>query len=438
MLNKSKNYNENYSAKIVKLGASRKHEGADRLLCWNIDFQNVITNLEYNEGDVVIYFPLECAVNKSLISYIDGFQDKTLNKNIEIAGYFNKHARVRAVKLRGEHSQGFILPIDIINEWYKEISGSNIGVAITSECVGQEFDEINTTLICEKYIPKNLHVGTGNGKQIKRPKESKIIEGQFAFHFDTAQLVRNIHKIEPDTLISLSEKFHGTSVVIGNLLCKKSLNLWQKLGKKIGFDINDKQYDLLYSSRKVLKNSDLNPNANHYYKEDIWGIAAKNIYPKLNKGECLYAEIVGYTSENSFIQGPYDYSCSPGEHKLIVYRITQTNVDGNIIELSIPQMRKRCKMLEVEMMKELYYGYAKDKYPEILNSENWKEDFINKLKEEYLEQKCKYCKNDVWAEGIVLRIEGYEIENLKLKSFLFLEHESKQLDKEIISLEEEI
>ena len=33
------------------------------------------------------------------------------------------------------------------------------------------------------------------------------------------------------------------------------------------------EYDYIYSSRKMIKNADLNPDIVHYYDADIWGIA---------------------------------------------------------------------------------------------------------------------------------------------------------------------
>jgi hypothetical protein len=54
--------------------------------------------------------------------------------------------------------------------------------------------------------------------------------------------------------------------------------------------------------------------------------------------------------------------------------------------------------------------------------------FVRMLSAEYLEKRCSYCKNKVPAEGIVLRIEGLDIESYKLKSSAFREYETKMLD----------
>jgi hypothetical protein len=135
MLN-NQSENPNYRAKIVQLSNGKKHSNADKLMCWNIDFQNVITNLDYKDGDVVVYFPVECTINKDLISYIDGFEDKTKNNNPEYKGFFNKHARVRAISLRGEKSQGFVLKSSIFENWLK------LDLTTMHDYIGQEFDSV--------------------------------------------------------------------------------------------------------------------------------------------------------------------------------------------------------------------------------------------------------------------------------------------------------
>lgn len=87
-----------------------------------------------------------------------------------------------------------------------------------------------------------------------------------------------------------------------------------------------------------------------------------------------------------------------------------------------------------------FTGKAKDLYPEIdYESKNWQEDYIEKLESDYNEKDCFMCKNKTPEEGIVLRIEDNltNFEAYKLKSFSFLEKETKMLDKGLVSIEEE-
>src|SRR5690606_4958392 len=103
---------------------------------------------------------------------------------------------------------------------------------------------------------------------------SRMIANQFNFHFDTSHLMKNIHKIKPDDLISISDKHHGTSLIVSKCLVKKKLNLFESLLKKIKVNVVDTNYDYIYASRRVIKNGEF-PGSKHYYKEDIWTDAGK-------------------------------------------------------------------------------------------------------------------------------------------------------------------
>ena len=113
MLQVSKDHNPNYLAKIVKLKGLRKHPNADRLQCVDIDFNTVITGLDAKDGDVYVYFPLECKINKDFLSATNSFRHKELNVDKEKAGFFDDNCRVRAMRLRGEKSMGYINPIHV-------------------------------------------------------------------------------------------------------------------------------------------------------------------------------------------------------------------------------------------------------------------------------------------------------------------------------------
>jgi len=420
----------NYRAKIVQLKEPRKHSGADRLICWNIDFQQVITNLDYKEGDVVIYFPVECCVNKDLISFIDGFEDKTLNKNPENKGFFNKHGRVRAISLRKEKSQGCVLPISVIFAF------------LNKECkyeINQEFDSFNDIVLCKKYIAfiKERNNNIKSDKKVVK-KISRLVENQFRLHNDTENLRRNSEKINPEDFIGIHYKKHGTSFVVGNVLVKKKLKWYEEVLKKLKIDINQTEYDYVYSSRKVVKNEFETQNVNGFYNEDIWGVVKEELVGKILKGYTLYGEIIGFLPSGGAIQGEYDYGCQKGEHKTYIYRITVTNIDGQVIELDDLQIKQYCEKFNL-LYKDtfIYYGKAKDLYPHLDASNHWNEEFVKQLEVDYNEKDCYMCVNKLPEEGIVLRkVNLFDYQAFKLKSARFLEWETKELDKETINIEE--
>ena len=117
MLEISKNANPNYLCKVVQLKNLQKHSNADRLQVVSVDFNNVITGLDAKEGDIYIYFPIESKISKDFLSYTNSFRNKTMNANPEGVGFFEENCRVKAVKLRGEKSMGYIVPARIVEQW---------------------------------------------------------------------------------------------------------------------------------------------------------------------------------------------------------------------------------------------------------------------------------------------------------------------------------
>ena len=248
---------------------------------------------------------------------------------------------------------------------------------------------------------------------------------------------------------------HNTSFVSSKILCKKPLTWSEKILKKLKVNIVDTHYDYVYSSRKVIKNVELTTDPIHYYNTDIWGKAHDVVKHNLLDGMTMYGEIVGFTPEGGAIQKDYDYGYIPnpdlpkeGERLpfpkstfgVYIYRITQTNNSGKVFEFSGKQVQDFCKKNGLNPVPELYYGRAKE-----LLGKNWTyysnpdetfEDWIlRSLKEKYNEKNCYICLNKVPEEGIVVRIEGLDIEAYKVKSNAFYARETAQLDKGEVDIE---
>lgn len=101
MFNIKSSKTSNYLAQVVKISNLRVHPNADRLKITTIQGNDVITGAPLIVGDYCIYFPLECTISKSYLSYSSSFEKKEDNRNSQVKGFFGKHGRVRAVKLRG-------------------------------------------------------------------------------------------------------------------------------------------------------------------------------------------------------------------------------------------------------------------------------------------------------------------------------------------------
>lgn len=130
-----------------------------------------------------------------------------------------------------------------------------------------------------------------------------------------------------------------------------------------------------------------------------------------------------------------------------VYRITRTNDEGHVDEFSWHQVEAYCKKYGLQTVPVLFKGdplkwagfVSKDSYPfnEDITPEFYiQERFSTELADKYLEKKCSYSSNDVFAEGVCIRIEHpYEVFKLKSKNFLL--GEEKVLDSETPNIEDE-
>lgn len=258
----------------------------------------------------------------------------------------------------------------------------------------------------------------------------------------TENLRKNIHKVNPNDTISITYKTHGTSWWVSNVLAKKQLKWYEILLQKLGVNVVDMEYDIIYGSRRVVKNkyADNDKAKDHFYSYDLWADIKDQVADKIPKGYTLYGECLGYTKDGGFIQNPYDYGCNVGEFKLEVYRITHTTPDGLVIELSYPEIAEFCERVGLTPSHLFYYGTVKGflDESEIDPNQHWQENFIQTLENSYNEKDCFMCKNKVPEEGIVLRKESlFNCESYKLKSFRFLESESRQLDKGELNIEDQ-
>ena len=416
--------NENYSAIVVEIKTLIPLEKCDNVQGAIIMGNQVIVSKDVKIGDVGLYFPLECQLSKEYLSNNNLYNKPELNIDNTKKGYFDENGRIRCQRFRGHKSEGLFMPLESLQSF-----------GVLELEINTYFDEINGFPICSKYIVKqNRTPGQPGNKKTKSTKkyESKLIENQFRFHDDTAMLYRNLHKITPESLIHISYKMHGTSGISSYILCKKKLNWIEKILSKLNVNIKTEVYDYIYSSRKIIKNEELNPNAQHYYNEDIWGIAHNEVKDFLSKGMTFYYEIVGFLPNGGAIQKDYDYGCKPREHKIYIYRITQTNVDGKVFEFSAKQVQDFCKKNGLNTVPELYYGYAGDFY-----DYNSPEELLQIIKEQFNEKDCYICKNKVPEEGCVIRIDGLEFEAYKQKSERFYARETILLDKGESNIEDE-
>lgn len=423
----------NYKAVIVTIDNVREHTNADRLNCTNIFFNNIIIAKTTKIGDIGVYFPLECQLSQEFCDANDLIRRDEIVDGVKkkAGGMFDANRRVRAQGFRGEKSMGFWIEAVALKKW-----AEHAGFELPELKPGDEFDSLHGHEICRKYVNEKARNASLAKKKGKVKRVSRIIENQFRLADDTAQLKRNIHKISPDDLITISFKMHGTNANYANVLCKRPLKLYEKVLKFLGVKINDVHYDLIISSRRVIKNKYADEAKGSFYDEDIWMRAAEKIRPALKPGISAHCEIVGQLSNGKWIQKGYDYGTNPGEFEVYVYRMFYTSVHGDVYEFTTPKMVKYCQEMGLKTVPIFYYGYARDLYPELDTEDHWHEDFLAKLIKDYTEKDCYMSKNVVPEEGICVIKNCNNFEALKLKSFRFLERETKELDSGEVNIED--
>lgn len=142
-----KHEGSNYTARVVKLPAPRPHPNANKLQLVTLAGDTVITGMDAKEGATYIYFPVECSINRDYLHWSNSFASANLNADVEKKGFFSDSGRVKAIRLRGMPSQGYIVPASNIADWLK-----SRGVAVSEFPIGAEFDDIEGLEICKKYV----------------------------------------------------------------------------------------------------------------------------------------------------------------------------------------------------------------------------------------------------------------------------------------------
>lgn len=521
---KSENFKEEYSATIVRVGELKDIENSDNLKQAIIDgFSVVVNKNDVKEGDLMVYCKNETELNSQFLSvnnmYEIGERERNANheeverlvsegKNDEakkLVGYLNKNGRVKMIRLRGCPSMGVLMRLESLVNWDSEIQGVNLEDYVKYDDNGNfipfDFDTVNGKLFIKAYVPKVNVCRSGGGQGKKKDKTKKfdrMIEGEFAFHYDTNQLNSNMWRLTPDTEVYISTKVHGTSICLGNVLVKKPTLMnkirdffnaikdrkIRKIEKQIGkinmssggsdlsdahtrliselqkkstrlenrkFKNFDTEYYNIYSSRTVIKNQYINKQVNGgFYSVDVWGEYNELLKGKIPQNITIYGEIVGYlTGSDKMIQKNYDYGCERGTNKLMIYRVSEKLEDGTHREYDIdevinftdallhryPEISDR--ILEYTL---LYHGKLSDLYPELDVQNHWNENVLEAMKNDKehfgMELDEPLCNNKVPREGICLRIANDPVkECFKLKCLYFLGKEAANIDKGEVDIE---
>lgn len=400
-----------YEAYITTLKNVRRHSNADRLQVGECFGNQVIIDLSYKEGDIGIYFPTDGKLGQEFAEANNLLRKKDENGN-NIGGYLDPEKRnIKAIKLRGEKSDGLFMPLYSLTP-FCNINELKVGDRITT---------LNGNLICEKYIPRGNKRKSGPRNQ--STKKVKVIEFPlFKEHVDTEQLDYNLGEFRKGDTVYLTLKMHGTSQRTGLLPKVNNKNIITKWKDKY----LKTKYDAVTGTRRVVIDS-FNKDTGFYGTDKFREQWHQFFKERLQKGEEVYYEVVGYVNETTPIMPDGDnkkvqdkefikqygnktrfsYGCEEGFCQAYVYRMTMTNEDGYVVEYPWELVKLRCEEMGINHVPEL------DKF--IFRNEK---DLINRVSK-YLDIPDPIGKTHI-AEGVVARIDNRKsFKAYKKKGFYF-------------------
>lgn len=413
--------NENYAATVVRIAETHDLPGCDNVVGATIFGSQSIISKDTSVGTLGIYFPAETQLSDEYCYHNNLFRDGSKNKDEGAKGYLEANRRVRAVKFRGHRSDCLFMPIESL-----EYVGGGLNIHELKE--GDTFDAIGDYKICNKYVVQRTY----KEKKLEKNK-NKFIRVDKKFlpeHYDTDNYFRNVETIPVNRWVTITQKLHGTSIRVGHTVVARKLTIRDRAAKLVGVKVQDHEMDYVFGSRKVIKDIN-NPNQNHYYTTDIWTEEGKKLEGIIPENFLLYGELVGFTPEGAPIQKGYTYKVPEKTCDLYIYRVAFINPKGYIVDLSWEQVKEFCTDRGLKHVPELYSG-PMPKQEEIVQ---W---FIDKrFRQDGYTQAVELDESSPVDEGVCIRVDGLSPYILKAKSPLFLEHETKMLDEEVVDLETE-
>lgn len=410
--------NSNYAATVVRLPKLLPLENCDNLQAAPLYGFQAIVSLDHRADELGIVFPAECQLSDAYCKENDLYRHSEQNKNPDAKGYLEDNRRVRAIKLRGHRSDCLFMPVSSL---------AYTGAKINDLKEGDTFDKLGDHEICCKYVIKTK----GSGRQ-QRPQEKKFVRVDprvFPEHPDSENYWRNSWLISPDRWVYVTQKVHGTSIRLGRVPVLRKMTVRDKIAKRLGVKVQEHEYDALAGSRKVVKDPN-HPDyakSNHFYDEDIWAEFLPRVEALIPENFLIFGELIGFTSSGAAIQQNYTYEQMPGTHELFVYRVATVNPRGVVVDLSWPQVRQFCDERDLRYVPDLWEGPHSQFVPE-----EW---IDRRLNDEYRHALSLGDNKKLVDEGVCVRADGLTPVILKAKSPIFLAHETRLLDKEVLDIE---
>lgn len=346
-----------YKAYITHVTNIRPAENADRLNACEVFGNTTIIDKTITEDTLILYLPSDGQISVEFGEKNNLFRRKDENGN-NVGGFVDPDKRnIAAIRLRGNRSDGLVLPISCLNYCFSH------GDASIEFHAGDVIDGlVNGHEIACKYVPircaYNGKTRSGSTKKVKAD-----MAPLFAEHIETEQLPYNLNKFRAGDILDISLKCHGTSQRTAYLPTEVGYErtFWDKIFKRNGKRIVEYRY-ICGTRRTVLGESNIS-----WGSEDFRKTAHNSFINKLHKGETVYYEVIGYNgnmpimpsadnkkmNDKQFVatygnRTEFSYGCDLGTNDFYVYRITLTLEDGYVLEYSPEQIKRRCEEMGVK------------------------------------------------------------------------------------------
>jgi RNA ligase (TIGR02306 family) len=183
-----------FSCPVVRLTAVEPHPNADRLeLAQVLGWRAVVQKGLHQAGDLVVYIPTEAVLPPGVLERF-GFTGKLAGK---------EKNRVKTVKLRGEISQGLVLPLREVVNFTVNLEHSAPALREPAAWEGEDVSDLLGIVKYEPPIP--VHMA---GEVEPAPE-------WFRLHYDVENLKNWPDVFREAEPVVVTEKIHGTNCRVG-------------------------------------------------------------------------------------------------------------------------------------------------------------------------------------------------------------------------------
>jgi len=417
--------NKDYAGVIVRLPKPVALEGLDNLVGLQVLGSQALVAKDSDYGELALVFTAGTQLSEEFAYKNNLHRHNDKNEDQSQSGYLEDNRHVRALKLRGHTSSALVLKLSSLSYIKK------LDLTLFEE--GDTFDKIGDHEICRKFVRKPTHAQ----KVLEKNKKifSRVDEKFLPQHYDTDNYFKYMHIIPEEKEVTVTQKLHGTSVRIANTIVQRKMTWKDKVAKKIGAVVQDREYDYVYGSRRVIKDKN-NPSHVHFYDTDIWSTEGEKLVGKIPQGYLVYGELIGWTVEGAQLQSKYTYQIPSPIAELYVYRVATINPEGVVTDLTYDQIVEFCRDRDLKVVPLLWRGKYKDFKPE-----DWVDfpghDTLHRYKEDGFANAVPLEKESPCDEGVVIRAEGLAPFTLKAKSATFVGYDNQNMADGTLDMEEE-